>query len=64
MILYIFISCQKNINKHDRIHKMMSSYNNSDYIIVIGGFEKTNYQKEKKILELKSNDFYEGLPEN
>lgn len=63
MILYIFISCQKNINKHNRIHSMMKNLNNSNYIIILGGFETTNYQKEKKILELKCNDFYEGLPE-
>ena len=63
MILYIFISCQKNINKHNRIHSMMKFLNNSNYIIIIGGFKHTHYKNEKKILELKCNDFYEGLPE-
>ncbi len=63
MILYIFISCQKNINKHHRIHSMMKNLTNSDYIIILGGFENTSYDNEKKILKLRCNDFYEGLPE-
>ena len=53
MILYIFISCQKNINKHNRIHSMMKILNNSNYIIILGGFETTNYQKEKKNIRIK-----------
>jgi len=63
MILYIFISCQKNKNKHKRIHYMMKILNYSNYIIIMGGFKNTNYQNKKKILELNCNDFYEGLPE-
>ena len=42
---------------------MMKCLNNSNYIIVIGGFENNSYDNEKKILKLKCNDFYEGLPE-
>ena len=63
MILYIFISCQKNQYKLNRIHSMMKSLNNSNYIITIGGFENTSYDNEKKILELNCNDLYEGLPD-
>ena len=48
MILYIFISCQKNLYKLNRIHSMMKSLNNSNYIITIGGFQNTTYDNQKK----------------
>lgn len=60
MVLYVFISHQNNIeNCYDRITEMMTS----DFIIVQGGFSKSEYIAEKNILNLNCDDRYVGLPE-
>ena len=60
MVLYIFITHQKNINIcYDRIVNMMKN----DFIVVQGGFIKDEYDEDKKILKLNCNDSYIGLPE-
>jgi hypothetical protein len=60
MVLYIFITHQKNINIcYDRIVNMMKN----DFIVVQGGFIKDEYDEDKKILKLNCNDLYVGLPE-
>ena len=63
-IIYIFISCQKNLKTAaERIRTMMKKANNNDYIIVSGGGNETTYDSYSKIVNLKCNDNYEGLPE-
>jgi hypothetical protein len=60
MILYVFITHQKNIdNCYQRISKMM----NDDFVVVQGGFIKDSFDEEKRILNLNCNDSYVGLPE-
>jgi hypothetical protein len=60
MILYVFLTHQKNINNcYDRIKSMMID----DFIIVQGGYIKDLYNEESKILQLNCNDKYAGLPE-
>lgn len=60
MVLYIFITHQKNINNcYNRILNMMKE----DFIVVQGGFIKDEYDEDKKILKLNCNDLYVGLPE-
>lgn len=59
--LYVFITHQKNLeNCYSRISKMM---NNTDFIIIQGGFTNDVYDEEKNILNLNCNDGYVGLPE-
>lgn len=60
MVLYIFLTHQKNINNcYDRIRKMMVS----DFIIIQGGFIKDEYDQTQNILNLNCDDTYSGLPE-
>lgn len=60
MILYIFITHQKNINNcYDRISNMTKD----DFVVVQGGFIKDEYDENNKILKLNCNDSYVGLPE-
>jgi len=48
MVLYIFITHQKNINNcYTRILSMMKY----DFIVVQGGFIKDEYDEDKKILK-------------
>lgn len=61
MILYVFITHQKNIDKcYPRIKSMMKTNN---FIIVQGGFTRDSYDENKNILNLNCNDGYVGLPE-
>jgi hypothetical protein len=63
MILYVFITCEKRLEKcYMRIREMMEKLNSSDFIIV-KGLGKEDYDKEKHLLTLDCNDYYEGLPE-
>ena len=60
MILYVFITHQKNIkNCYDRIKNMMVD----DFVVVQGGCIKDEYDPETKIINLNCNDSYVGLPE-
>jgi hypothetical protein len=60
-LLYVFITHQKNLeNCYSRISTMM---NNSDFIIIQGGFIKDEYVEERNVLNLNCNDGYVGLPE-
>ena len=60
MILYVFITHQKNINNcYEKIATMM----NHDFVVVQGGFIKDEYDEERKIINLNCNDMYVGLPE-
>jgi len=62
-ILYIFISCQKNlVNVKEKINKMMNKLNYNDYFIGVGGYSYNKIYKNH-IIKLKCNDFYEGLSE-
>lgn len=59
--LYVFITHQKNLEHcYSRISEMM---NNTDFIIIQGGFINDVYDEEKNILNLNCNDGYVGLPE-
>jgi hypothetical protein len=60
MILYVFITHQKNIdNCYQRISEMMKE----DFVVIQGGFIKDSYDEDKRILNLNCNDSYVGLPE-
>ena len=60
MILYVFLTHQKNINNcYQRIKDMMID----DFVIVNGGFIRDSYNEESKVLNLNCNDLYVGLPE-
>lgn len=60
MVLYVFITHQKNLqNCYDRISTMMVK----DFVVVQGGFIKDSFDEETKILNLNCNDSYVGLPE-
>jgi hypothetical protein len=58
-ILVAVMSC----NKHQHLWKDIVSKNIIDLIIFTGGSSKTYLDKSNKILHLKCNDYYEGLPE-
>lgn len=60
MILYVFITHQKNLdNCYNRIKEMMVD----DFIVVQGGFISDSYDEDTKILNLNCDDRYIGLPE-
>lgn len=60
MVLYVFITHQKNLNNcYNRISNMMKE----DFVVVQGGFSKDSYDFDKKIINLNCNDSYIGLPE-
>ena len=60
MNLYVFITHKNNLSKcYDRIKNMIDE----DFVIVCGGFIKSRYNDDSKILELNCNDSYVGLPE-
>jgi hypothetical protein len=59
MILYVFITHQKNIDCYQRISEMMKE----DFVVIQGGFIKDSYDEDKRILNLNCNDSYVGLPE-
>lgn len=60
MVLYVFITHQKNLNNcYSRISNMMKE----DFVVVQGGFVKDSYDDDKKIINLNCNDLYIGLPE-
>jgi hypothetical protein len=60
-VLYVFITHQKNINNcWDRISYMMS---NNDFIVVMGGSIKDEFDETSKVLNISCNDGYSGLPE-
>ena len=60
MILYVFITHQKNINNcYNRIKTMMVD----NFIVVQGGFIKDYYEEDSKVLQLNCDDTYIGLPE-
>lgn len=64
MLFYIFISCKSRIEKcYPRIINMMKELKNDNYIIVTGGHDEYKYFHDKHLLEIKCNDYYEGLPE-
>jgi hypothetical protein len=50
-------------NKHQHLWQSITSKNIQDLIIFTGGSDKTYYDESNKILHLKCNDLYEGLPE-
>ena len=63
-ILFIFITHQNNIqNTQNRVKNMMNNLNNSNYVIVQGGYDTNTYDINSKILSINCNDKYEGLPE-
>ena len=63
MLLYLFVSCKKNINNsNNRINTMMKRLKIKDYIIIVGG-DENKYNDNTHILHINCNDHYEGLPE-
>jgi hypothetical protein len=58
-ILVAVMSCVK----HNHLWNRISSKNVKDLIIFTGGSDKTYYDESNKLLHLKCNDFYDGLPE-
>ena len=61
--LYCFITHQRNIlNSHPRITQMMQQLGVDDYLVCYGG-AISDYDINTKILQLRCNDYYEGLPE-
>jgi hypothetical protein len=64
MILYLFLSCEKLINKnYKRIKNMMNKLNYEKYVIITGGHSENIYNNNNKRLKLNCNDTYEGLSE-
>lgn len=64
MLLYIFVSCKSRIERcYSRITNMMNELKNDNYIIITGGNGEYKYSKDKHLLEIDCNDYYEGLPE-
>ena len=61
MILYCFICCIKNLYKISYIHNMMKSLGYLHYYIILG-YKETLINPKKKIIFLKCDDSYEGLP--
>ena len=61
MILYCFICCFKNLHKISYIHSLMKFLNYPHYYIILG-YKETLINPQKKILFLKCDDTYEGLP--
>jgi hypothetical protein len=60
MVLYVFITHQKNINNcYQRISDMMKN----DFVVVQGGCLEDFYDDDTNILSLNCNDGYVGLPE-
>ena len=60
MVLYVFITHQKNIeNCYQRISDMMVD----DFVVVQGGCIEDSYDEDKRIISLNCNDGYVGLPE-
>lgn len=62
-ILYVFFTHSKNLlHVSTRINNMMNNLNYDNYIIVCGNdYDELNLNK--KLLYIKCNDLYEGLPE-
>ena len=58
-ILVTVMSC----NKHAKLWEKIVAKPITDLIIFTGGSERTYYDNNNKILHLKCNDGYEGLPE-
>jgi len=58
-ILVVVMSC----NKHQHLWQTITSKKINELIIFTGGSDKTFLDEKNKILHLKCNDFYEGLPE-
>jgi hypothetical protein len=62
-ILYLFITHQKKLKSTiERLNNMMNNLQCSDYLIIYGS-DKNELLIEDKILFIKCNDNYEGLPE-
>lgn len=62
-VMYIFVTHKAKLQEsQDRISKMMAEINNENYIIVYGG-EHILLDKRNKILCIKADDSYAGLPE-
>ncbi len=61
MILYCFICCFKNMHKIGYIHNAMKNLGYPHYYIVLG-YKETLVNPKKKLLLLKCDDTYEGLP--
>jgi len=60
MVLYVFITHQKNLAVcYDRIANMMGD----NFVVVQGGFLTDSYNPETRILNLNCQDGYVGLPE-
>uniref|UniRef100_A0A6C0LGB4 Glycosyltransferase n=1 Tax=viral metagenome TaxID=1070528 RepID=A0A6C0LGB4_9ZZZZ len=58
-ILVTVLSCKK----HEHLWEKITSKDIENLIIFIGGSDETYYDKKTKILHLKCNDKYDGLPE-
>jgi len=58
-ILIVVLSCHKNSNRWPKIKEKL----NGNGIIFCGGDRDSSYDKYNNILQLKCNDYYEGLPE-
>jgi hypothetical protein len=58
-ILVAVMSCLK----HSHLWESITSKNIDDLIIFTGGSDDTFFDKNKKVLHLKCDDGYEGLPE-
>ena len=64
MILYCFITHQAHLQQtRSRVGKMMAGLGTDDYMIVVGGYDATEYLPSEKVLQLPCNDLWEGLPE-
>lgn len=63
-VLYCFITHQIEL-EYDliSIREMCLYQSILDYIIVCGGYEDTTFNQETRLLQLKCDDTYEGLPD-
>lgn len=60
-VVFLFISCKKNYNRHKFIEMMCYQLNIANYYFVVGCDSKSSIKS--KYMYIQCNDHYEGLPE-
>jgi len=60
-IFKVFVCCHKYIHRVEEIKARVNKWNLGDYLIFVGGEEEK--QLEENVIQIKSRDLYEDLPE-
>lgn len=60
-IFKLFVCCHKYIHRAEDIKARVNKWNLGDYLIFVGGEEEK--QLEENVIQIKSRDLYEDLPE-